>query len=248
MKKVLIFLLIFLLLPFTLKLKGQDFGSGQSLFSDIKAHSVGDILMVNIVEQNRATSQVESKTEKGGSFGASTSQGLGPLDFIPLMGASGKLDYGFDGKGENLRSGSVRAKMSVTVTKIRPNGDLVIEGTRVLGISGDTETLTLKGVIRTKDITPDNTIQSYLIAEAEVTYTGKGNTNTGARPGILQRGESGRRHADHQIAAWQPHPVGRLAPKGLGLDDLAKLHVVGAEIPAVCINLYHLIVRSIPSA
>lgn len=188
MKKIIIFLLIFLLLPFTLKIKGQDFGRGQSLFSDIKAHRVGDILTVNIVEQNRATSQVESKTEKSGEASLSGGPGVGPLlRFIPLFDAEAKMKNDFEGKGENLRSGSVRARMSVTVVEVRPNGDLVIKGNRVLGISKDKETLTLSGVVRTKDITPDNTIESYLIAEAEVTYTGKGNTNTSARPGIVSR-------------------------------------------------------------
>ncbi|UCC43446.1 MAG: flagellar basal body L-ring protein FlgH [Candidatus Zixiibacteriota bacterium] len=187
MKRILILLAVLLLLPFSLKIRGQDFGKSQSLFSDIKAHRVGDILTVLIVEQNRASSQVESKTEKEGEASLKGGPGLGPLDFIPLFGADAKMKKDFEGKGENLRTGSVRAKMSVTVIEVRPNGDLVIEGSRVLGISGDKETLNLSGVVRTKDIKPDNSIESYLIAEAHVTYTGKGNTNTGARPGLISR-------------------------------------------------------------
>jgi flagellar L-ring protein precursor FlgH len=77
--------------------------------------------------------------------------------------------------------------MSVTVVSIKENGDLIIKGSRVVGISEDKETMTLTGVVRQKDIKFDNTIESYLIADAEITYTGKGATNAASRPGIVMR-------------------------------------------------------------
>ena len=49
------------------------------------------------------------------------------------------------------------------------------------------ETMTLTGVVRQKDVKPDNTIESYLIADAEIHYTGKGTANDAARPGIVMR-------------------------------------------------------------
>ncbi|HUV30187.1 MAG TPA: flagellar basal body L-ring protein FlgH [Acidobacteriota bacterium] len=188
MKKIIILLAILLLLPFSLKLKGQGFGRDQSLFSDIKARRVGDILTVIIVEQNRASSQVESKTEKSGNSQLSGGPGVGPLlRHIPIFSADAKMKNDFEGKGENLRTGTIMGKISVTVVEVRENGDLVVEGSRVIGISGDKETLNLTGVVRQKDIAADNSVQSYQIADAEVVYTGKGNTNTGARPGFIAR-------------------------------------------------------------
>lgn len=73
-KKALFILLVLLLLPFTLKLRGEEFGQNQSLFTDIKVHKVGDILTVLIYEQNRASQKVETKTEKTIKF--STKGGL----------------------------------------------------------------------------------------------------------------------------------------------------------------------------
>jgi len=186
-KKAFLILLVLLLLPFTLKLRGEDFGQNQSLFTDIKAHKVGDILTVLIYEQNSASQKVETKTEKTTKFSTKGGPGIGNLDFIPLFGVDGSSKGTHDGKGENIRNGSLRAKMSVTVVDVKPNGDLVVEGSRVIGISGDRETLTLTGVVRQKDITPSNTIDSYLIADAEIHYTGKGNATTGSRPGPLMR-------------------------------------------------------------
>ena len=77
--------------------------------------------------------------------------------------------------------------MSVSVVAVKDNGDLVIEGHRVVGVSTDQESLALSGVVRQKDVKNDNSIDSYLIADAEITYTGKGASNTASRPGLLSR-------------------------------------------------------------
>lgn len=187
MKRILILALILVLLPFTIKVFGNDFGQSQSLFTDVKACKVGDILTVLIFEQNQGSSKAETKTEKSTTAQMKGGPGVGPLDFIPLFSLDGNNSNSYDGKGENTRNGSLRAKMSVTVIARKENGDLIIQGSRTLGISGDRETLTLTGVVRQKDITRDNTIDSYLIADAEISYTGKGSANTGSRPGFFTR-------------------------------------------------------------
>ena len=186
-KRILIVTLILVLLPFTVKVFGGDFGQSESLFADIKANKVGDILTVNIYESTQATNKTETKTEKSGEFSTSGGPGIGSLDFIPLFGAEGKNENKFDGKGENMRNRNLRAKMSVTVVAIKENGDLVIEGTRTVGISTDRETLTLTGVVRQRDISPDNSIDSYLIADAQINYQGKGSITDGSRPGPIMR-------------------------------------------------------------
>jgi len=186
-KRLLLFLSLLLLLPFSLKVQGQDFGKGQSLFADIKAHQVGDVLTVLIVEQNRASTQVETKTEKKTQISTSGGPGLGSLDFIPMFGAKADNSNKYNGKGENLRTGSIRARISVTVVDVRSNGDLVVEGHRVIGINGDEESIFVSGVVRSKDISPDNTVESYRIADAEISYTGKGSATTASRPGFFTR-------------------------------------------------------------
>ncbi len=187
LKRIFIILFVLLLIPFTIKLRGEEGKRIESLFTDIKANKVGDILTVMIYEQSQATQKSESKTEKSSKTSASGGPGVGSLDFIPLFGMDFDNSNTFDGKGENTRNGTLTARMSVTVMSVLPNGDLVIEGTRTVGISGDRETLDLTGVVRQKDISPDNTVDSYLIADAEIHYTGKGNANTASRPGFLSR-------------------------------------------------------------
>ncbi len=186
-KRIFVILLVLLLLPFTIKLRGEESRQMESLFTDIKANRVGDILTVMIYEQSKASQKSETKTQKNTKVGASGGPGIGSLDFIPLFGMDTENSNTFNGKGENIRNGTLTARMSVTVTSVLPNGDLVIEGSRTVGISGDRETLALTGIVRQKDISPDNTIDSYLIADAEIHYSGKGNANTGSRPGFISR-------------------------------------------------------------
>ncbi len=186
-KKIIILITLLVLLPFSLKLKGEEYGQYQSLFTDIKAHKVGDILTVIISEQSRATNQVTSKSEKSTKAEMSGGPGVGPLDFIPLFGVDAQNKSAFDGKGENTRNNNLQARMTVTVTDVKSNGDLVIQGSRTLGISGDKETIVLNGVVRQKDISVNNTIKSYQIADAEIHFTGKGQSSTGSRPGFVTR-------------------------------------------------------------
>ena len=77
--------------------------------------------------------------------------------------------------------------MSVRVVGVNPNGDLIIEGTRILDINNDQETLFLTGVVREKDIASDNTVFSHQIADAEISYKGKGQSHDGARAGLFTR-------------------------------------------------------------
>ena len=188
LRRILLLVLLLLLLPFAFKARGQDFGKSQSLFTDIKAHKVGDIVTVVVYEQTQASQQIETKTEKSGDMSTKGGPGIGPiLRAIPAFSIDGTQKNNFDGKGENTRHGTLRGKITVSVTAVKDNGDLVVQGSRVVGISSDRETMTLSGTIRPKDIGPDNSIDSYLIADAEIHYTGKGSANTGARPGFLSR-------------------------------------------------------------
>jgi flagellar L-ring protein precursor FlgH len=140
-----------------------------------------------IYEYSNATTQAETKTQKNGKFETDGGPGTGPLGFIPLFGVQGENKSSHNGKGENLRSQSLRGKMTVTVVDVKENGDLIVRGSRTIGISKDKETMTLTGVVRQKDIKPDNTIESYLLADAEISYTGKGAASNASRPGILIR-------------------------------------------------------------
>jgi flagellar L-ring protein precursor FlgH len=93
----------------------------------------------------------------------------------------------FDGQGQTEKTGLIRAKLTASVTEIRDNGDLVIEGNRNVTINNEQETLFLNGVVRSRDISQDNTIYSYQIGDARISTKSKGAITDGQRPGFVTR-------------------------------------------------------------
>jgi flagellar L-ring protein FlgH len=159
----------------------------RSLFSDIKAHNIGDLITVLIVEDAKASNAAKSTTKKDHKVEAGGGPGAGPFDFIPLWGMSGENKNDYDGEGQIQKSGSIRAKMTVKVIAVNDNGDLVIEGNRVIDVNADKETMFLTGIIRQRDISPTNSIYSFQIGDAQVSFKGKGQSHDASRPGILAR-------------------------------------------------------------
>jgi flagellar L-ring protein FlgH len=180
-------ILISLLIP--VLAQGVQFNDARnrSLFTDIKAHNVGDLLTVLIVEDARASNTAKNVTKKDHKLDASGGPGSGTFDFIPLWGISGENKSEFNGEGQVQKAGSIRAKMTIKVIAVNENGDLVIEGSRAMLVNADKETLFLTGVVRQKDVAPNNSVYSYQIGDAQVSFKGKGQTHDGARPGLLAR-------------------------------------------------------------
>lgn len=187
LRRAMLYAGILALLPFTFKAFGADYGSSRSLFTDIKARQVGDNLTVLIYETTRASGQSQTKNEESTDASIKGGPGSGPLDFIPLFGLSASTETKYDGKGQVRKDQSLRAKMTVSVVGIKNNGDLIIEGSRSVGIGQSVETMHLSGVVRSKDIKADNSIESYLIADAIITYEGEGPSPNSARAGIVTR-------------------------------------------------------------
>lgn len=180
----------FLLLAVTLAtpvLKAQRVGTDGSFFTDIKAHRIGDLLTVIVYENTEASNESAMKTQEKSAGSTSSSGGVGPLNFIPLFAADNASDNTYDGKGSNSRRGTIRARMTVEVIAERNNGDLVIQGSRNIEINSEQETMVLSGIVRRADVNPDNTINSYNIANAKINYTGKGPAADGSKPGLITR-------------------------------------------------------------
>ncbi len=159
----------------------------RSMYTDIKAHQVGDLITVLIVEDSRATNKAKTTTKKKTSASTDGTAGVGSLDFIPLWGASGSDELQFDGQGQTEKIGTLRAKITVTVIAIRENGDLVVEGSRVIGINNEQETIFLSGIIRPRDVSNNNTIYSYMVGNAQISSKSKGTITNGHRPGFITK-------------------------------------------------------------
>ena len=153
----------------------------RNIFSDRKASQVGDIVTVIISETASMTSTKDSSNSKSGK--QNLDAGFGIFDF--LAAASAGQNDSFSAKGSATNSNTARGTITVTVTDVAPNGNLIVEGTQSIWNNKNEHKITLQGIIRPDDITYRNTIPSNKVAEATVKFDGKGPLNSKQRQGIL---------------------------------------------------------------
>ncbi|KMQ51239.1 Flagellar L-ring protein FlgH [Chitinispirillum alkaliphilum] len=158
-----------------------------SLFSDHRAMRVDDILTVMIVESAKAGSESRTNTNKQNSFGVEGMGGSGSLGFLPSFGANGGTHSKYDGRGGTSREGKLVATVSTRIVRVMDNGNLVIDGSKVVEINNEKEIIKVSGIVRPQDVQKNNIIYSSSIADANITYTGMGVVNTAQRPGFFTR-------------------------------------------------------------
>ena len=157
----------------------------RSMFSDRRAYQVGDVVTILIVEYSIGEHDAGTDLENGNDFGVSAT-GAGDLSDINY-GADAGWGNKYDGSGNTKRMGSLQGTMSARIVEITENGNLVIEGSREIKVNGEKQVTTLKGSIRPEDVSGQNTVQSYRIADAEISYTGKGDVDSASKPGWITK-------------------------------------------------------------
>jgi flagellar L-ring protein precursor FlgH len=166
---------------------GAIFSAGYApLTSGARASQVGDVLTVVLVERMQATKSNSAKTGRDGSIGL-TPPTSGPLALFSSSDVNMGGNSSFTGKGEAEQSNALSGEVSVTVIAVRSNGTMLVRGEKALTLNRGEEFVQLSGIVRTSDITPDNRIPSTRIADARITYTGKGEIARASRQGWLQR-------------------------------------------------------------
>ena len=173
-------------------------GSLADLYSNVKARQVGDILTVKVTETASASNKANTATGRESSLTAGIDNMLGVENRYnnqtvkhPFFNPFGQIKAGmssdFDGSGTTSRSGDLTAYMTASVVEVRPNGNLFILGSREVTINNERQILTLSGIVRSRDISPDNVVLSTYIANARITYSGSGVINERQQPGWLAR-------------------------------------------------------------
>ena len=158
--------------------------SARNPFTDNVARRVGDILTVVVNEKTLANFTASTAATKNDKNSVSAQFFISLLDslFKPVTTGS---NSSVSGDGETSQRSSMSATMSTVVKQVMPNGNLVVEGRRSLITNKQTQTIVFTGVVRPSDIRPDNTVQSTLVAEAEIKMDGSGLISQRQRKGIL---------------------------------------------------------------
>ncbi|MBW2610112.1 MAG: flagellar basal body L-ring protein FlgH [Deltaproteobacteria bacterium] len=177
--------------------------SARNFFKDLRAHKVGDLVTVNIVETARAIKKAGTQTSRESSIDGGIDNVLGwenKIKHLTSFGRNkvrnaydnnpmfkGSLKNNFSGSGSTSRDDSMTASITVRVMEVKPNGNLFIKGTREVKVNNETQYIILSGLIRPADISPDNTVLSSYIGDARIEYMGSGPVSDKQRPGWLAR-------------------------------------------------------------
>ncbi len=164
--------------------------SSNSLYSDIKARNIGDIVTVTLQENTNATKSAGTTTSKESVVDAQPIIGLGGN---PIRIGNESIQLGmntsneFTGDAQANQSNSLRGNISVTVVDVLPNQNLRIRGEKWLTLNSGDEYIRLDGIIRAADISPTNEIASTKIANARIQYSGTGAFARAQEKGWLTR-------------------------------------------------------------
>jgi flagellar L-ring protein FlgH len=176
-------------------------GTAELLFADNRARRVGDIVLVNIVENSQASNKATTDTSRDSSVGVGIEHLLdhrlvnlglpvlgidrNELGETPLIKATTGSE--FKGDGETKRESAISATVGARVVNVLPNGLMQIEGARETRVNNETQIIVVRGLVRSTDIDPNNTILSTNLADATIEFYGMGILAEKQRPGWLGR-------------------------------------------------------------
>ena len=148
-----------------------------SLFEDVKARQIGDIVTVVLAEATDAAKTSDTSLDKSNSNVITN-----PLFGAGADGVGSDLELGFDlsstsafeGESASNQSNSLQGSIAVTVARVLPGGNLYVQGEKWIHINQGNEYIRLRGIIRPEDIGSNNTILSTKVADARISYGGTG--------------------------------------------------------------------------
>ena len=175
-------------------------GYARPLFQDTRARQVGDILSIRLVEETQASKSAETQYDKSTSATVQNPTLFGQQVQFDLPGAlplaerrdsslssSLSSEHAFDGSGESSQSNSLSGEIAVTVAEVLPNGNLVVQGEKLLTLNQGHEHVRVSGIVRAEDVGPDNTVASTKVANARIVYAGQGPSDSANTAGWLAR-------------------------------------------------------------
>jgi flagellar L-ring protein precursor FlgH len=178
--------------PPTPRTDGAIYQAGQQmeLFADLKARRIGDVLTIRLAESTNASKSAATKTAK-----TTAVNNTGPTIFgktitaagVPILTTTMNGADSFDGSGSSTQGNSLAGSLTVTVMDVQANGNLVVQGEKTLKLNQGDEFVRVSGVVRPADIRTDNTVTSDKVADAHISYSGKGVIDSSNRVGWLAR-------------------------------------------------------------
>lgn len=165
-------------------------GRAVRLFEDSKAFRIGDLLSITLAESTNASKSAATSTTKDDdvTIGAGTILGITPThNGQSFLNNSLTSEREFQGRGDSNQSNSLKGQITVMVTDILPNGNLLVRGEKLIGLNQGSEFLRISGIVRPKDVSSDNVVVSSKLANARIYYGGGGAIAEANTKGWLSR-------------------------------------------------------------
>ncbi len=157
------------------------------LFEDVKARRVGDLITVVLQESINASKSASTEADKDSNIDIPQPTLFGKDNRLSELINDFEATREFEGDGETTQENSIEGNITVTVHEVYPNGYLLVKGEKLLELNEGSEVVRITGIVRPVDITSDNTILSNQIANAQITYKGKGIVSDSSKAGWLTR-------------------------------------------------------------
>lgn len=146
------------------------------LAADVRARNVGDLVTVVVLDQASATSQGTTTSQRTSSANSSISSLFGQKSahnaLNNLLKTSGQQQLA--GQGATTRQTTVSTTVSARVLGVLPNGDLIVEGSKLISVNSEFQTVSLRGIIRQTDLGQSDSVGSNQVEDLEVRINGKG--------------------------------------------------------------------------
>jgi len=164
--------------------------TSMDLFMDLRARAVGDILTILLVERTDASKDSSSSTSKGSEIDTGMPIIAGrpvTADGIEILNNEIQSGTSFNGAADATQSNRLDGSITVTVAERLPNGNLLVRGEKWITLNQGEEFIRVSGIVRPVDIGPNNSIPSTKVADAKITYSGKGTLANSSEPGWVSK-------------------------------------------------------------
>lgn len=167
----------------------RESGSGHDFFRDVRAWQPMDLITVRILEKTEGKKEADTETKGKSSLSASIENFLGFEDNFPGTDPTNRLtattQNDYKGEGETTRKDSLTGTLSAMVAEVLPTGIIRIEGTKIISVNNEEQIMVLTGLVRPRDITSENEVDSTRIANMRIDYYGRGDIGDVQRQGWL---------------------------------------------------------------
>lgn len=175
----------------------HESSAGNDIYRDQRAFQPMDLITIVVIETTKGEKKANTETKEKSNVQASINNLLGledpsnfgkinkNLDLSNLIKAA--TENNFKAEGTTKREGTLKARMSAMVAEVLPSGILRIEGEKIVSMNSEEEVMVISGLVRTRDITSDNEVDSSKIANLRIDFYGNGTLGEAQVGGWLGR-------------------------------------------------------------